>query len=145
MAVNSENLVSMIHRTHFILRHREEKIFSQHGLTTEQYEVLTAVKHLDEPVRVVDMAQYLARTANTISMIVDRMFKAGLLNRVRDEEKDRRIVHLSITDKAETMLIPATLAGKEFVRETRANLSQEDEQHLLRVLVEIAESNKRER
>lgn len=139
---NPENPVSMIHRTHNILRHREDKIFAQHGLTTEQYEVLMTIKSLDAPVRITDVALRLIRSANSISMIVDRMVKAGLLNRMRDEI-DRRTVHVSITDKAETLLKPAALAGQEFIQEVLSQLSSVDKQILLRVLGEIAQATQR--
>lgn len=136
---NSENPVSMIHRTHNMLRRREDKIFAEHGLTTEQYEVLTAIKSLDAPVRITDLALRLVRSVNSVSMIVDRMVGAGLLNRVRDEI-DRRTVHVSITSGAETRLIPARLAAHEFIREIVSQLSHEDKHVLLMVLGQIAEA-----
>jgi len=141
MTINSENLVSMIHRTHDMLRRREDKIFGEHGLTTEQYEVLTAIKYLDNPVRITDVALRLVRSTNSVSMIVDRMVRAGLLNRVRDED-DRRTVHVSITSKAEALLNPAIVAGHEFIQKTLSQLSDEDKQILLKVLGEIAQATK---
>ena len=139
MTVNSENPVSMIHRTHNMLRRCEDKIFAEHGFTTEQYEVLTAIKCLDAPVRITDLALRLVRGMNSVSMIVDRMVKADLLKRARDR-KDRRTVHVSITSKAEALLIPARLAAHEFIREIVSQLSHEDKQTLLRVLGEVAEA-----
>jgi len=141
MRVSSENSVSMIHLTHNTLRRCEDKIFAQHGFTTEQYEVLMAIKHLDAPVRITDVALKLVRSTNSVSMIVDRMVRAGLLNRVRDEI-DRRTVHVSITSKADEALKPAVLAGQEFIQETLSPLSHGDKQSLLRVLGEVAEATR---
>lgn len=141
MTINSENPVSIIHLTHNMLRHREDKIFGGHGLTTEQYEVLTAIKCLDAPVRITDVGLRLVRSTNSVSMIVDRMVNAGLLKRVRDEI-DRRTVHVSITAKAENLFKPATLAYQEFVREILSQLSYEDKQALLKGLGEIARATK---
>lgn len=130
---NSENMVFMIHRTHDMLKICEDKVFSEHGLTTEQYMVLAAIKHLDEPVRITDIAHRLTRSTNSISMIVDRMFKADLVLRVRDN-KDRRTVFVSMTSNAEALFKPATLAYQAFIREILSRVTLEDKQTLIRLL-----------
>lgn len=135
MKVNSKDLVFMIHRTDAMLRDCENKVFGEHGLTTEQYSVLTAIKYLDSPVRIVDVAHWLTRSTNSISMIADRMAKAGLLRRVRDRN-DRRVVQLVVSSKAETLLKPATLAGQEFIQKM-SQLSYKDQQILLGLLLTV--------
>jgi len=137
MTINSENLVLrawfMMHRSHDILKRCEDKVFGEYNLTAEQYAMLTAIKYLNEPVRVTDIARRLTRSVNSISMLVDRMVKADLIRRVRDV-KDRRTVHVSTTSKGETLLEPATLAGREFIQKTLSELSYEDKQTLVRLL-----------
>lgn len=133
MKVYSENLVFMVHRTHDMLKSCEDKIFGEHGLTTEQYMVLAAIKHLDEPVRPTDVALRLMRSPNSVSMIADRMVKAGLIRRVRDR-KDRRTVFLTITSKAEALLEPATLAYQEFIQKILSRVSPGDQQTLIKLL-----------
>jgi len=131
MTVNLEHgnlalrLWFLIHRTRDVLRTCEDQIFGEYGLTTEQYAVLSIMKLLNEPVRVTDLAHWLERSTNSVSMIADRMVKAGLITRKRDRG-DRRTVHLSITSKGENALKPATLAGWEFIREIMSPLSDED-------------------
>lgn len=129
MTVNSENLVFAVHRTHDMLRICEDKLCGKHGLTAEQYAVLVAVKHLDSPVRPTDVAHWLTHSVNSVSMIADRMVKAGLLRRVRDR-KDRRTVFLAATSKAETLLEPAILANRELAQGILAPLSYDDKQAL---------------
>jgi len=136
MTVNSGNLVFVIHRTHDTLRSCEDQIYGEQGLTAERYEVLTAIKYLDKPVRVTDLARRLMRSVNSISMIIDRMVKADLVKRVRDK-RDRRSVHLSITSKGETLLEPATLVGQEFTQKILSQLSYEDRQALLGLLLTV--------
>lgn len=131
MTINleSENLALRVwfitHRTRDVLRRCEDKVFGKYGLTTEQYAVLATMKCLDEPVRITDVARSLDRSTNSVSMIVDRMVKAGLVKRIRDRG-DRRAVRLSITSKAENALKPATRAGFEFIQEILSALSYED-------------------
>ncbi|MGB6873761.1 MAG: MarR family winged helix-turn-helix transcriptional regulator [Dehalococcoidia bacterium] len=111
----------------------EDKVFSGYRLTTEQHAVLMTIKHISEPVRVTDVALWLDRSVNSISMIVDRMVKAGLVRRVRDR-KDRRTVILTITNKAEKAFVPATVAGWELIQEILSPLSNEDRLTLIKLL-----------
>jgi DNA-binding MarR family transcriptional regulator len=115
----------LTHRTRDVLRTCEDQIFAEYGLTTEQYAVLSIMKLLNDPVRVTDLARGLERSTNSVSMIVDRMVKAGLIIRKRDR-KDRRTVHLSITSKGEKALKPATVAGWNFIQEILSALSDEE-------------------
>ena len=139
MTVNyeSEKLVLRLwyitHRTCDWLRRCEDRVFGEYNLTTEQYAVLSTIKYLDEPVRITDIARWLERSTNSVSMIVDRMVKVGLLRRVRDRI-DRREVRVIITSKGETALKPAILAGREFIGKILSPLSQEDRHTLLSLL-----------
>ncbi len=131
MKVNSdpEHLVLrswfLSHRTHELLRRCEDQVFGEYNLTTEKYTMLATIKYLDDPVRITDVARWAGRSTNSVSMIIDRMVKAGLVKRVRDRI-DRRAVRLVITSKAEKALKPATQAGLEFIREILSPLSNED-------------------
>lgn len=125
----TDNLVLRLwfitHRTRDVLRNCEDKVFGKYGLTTEQYGVLAVMKVLGGSVRVTDLARGLGRSANSVSMIVDRMVKAGLVRRGRDRG-DRRTVRVSATNKAEVAFRPATVAGLELIREVTSPLSYED-------------------
>jgi len=131
MAVNSNlehialRLWFLSHRTHELLRKCEDRVFGEYNLTTEHYTVLAIIKYLDDPVRITDVARWSGRSTNSVSMIIDRMVKAGLVKRVRDR-KDRRTVFVTITSKAENALEPATRAGLEFIQEILSPLSHED-------------------
>jgi DNA-binding MarR family transcriptional regulator len=115
----------MTHRTRDVLSRCEDKVFAKYGLTSEQYTVLATMKSLEDPVRITDVARWLERSTNSVSMIIDRMVKAGLVKRVRDKG-DRRAVRLSITSKAEEALKPAARAALDFVQEVTSPLSPED-------------------
>lgn len=113
------------HRTRDVLRNCEDKVFGKYGLTAEQYGVLAVMEVLGGSVRVTDLARGLGRSANSVSMIVDRMVKAGLVRRGRDRG-DRRTVRVSVTNKGEAAFRPATVAGLELIREVTSPLSYED-------------------
>ena len=126
------------HRTHELLRRCEDQVYGEYNLTTEQYTMLAIIKYLDDPVRITDVARWSGRSTNSVSMIIDRMVKAGLVRRVRDR-KDRRTVFVTITSKAENALEPATRAGLEFIQEILSPLSSEDK----RTFVDLHEVVKR--
>ena len=111
----------------------EDRVFSEYNLTTEQHAVLMTIKHISGPVRITDIARWLDRSVNSISMIIDRMVKAGLVRRVRDR-KDRRTVFVTITSKAEKAYVPASVAGWDLIQEILSPLSDEDKLTLIRLL-----------
>jgi DNA-binding MarR family transcriptional regulator len=140
MTVNleSEKLVLrlwlLIHRLSDLLRTGGDRVLSEHNLTTEQFSVLVTIKYLREPARPTDIAQWLARSPNSVSMLVDRMVKAGLVRRVRDRS-DRRVVNVFVTNKGESALEPATQAIWDFIWELLSQLPREN-RHTLASLLE---------
>jgi len=123
----------LLRQVHTLVSKCEDKVFSEHGLTTEQHGVLMAIKHIDGPVRITDIARWLDRSVNSVSMIIDRMVKAGLVRRTRDR-KDRRTVFVTTTSKAEKDYVLATMAGWELIQEIISSLSDEDKLILIRLL-----------
>jgi DNA-binding MarR family transcriptional regulator len=87
--------------------------------------VLASVKYLGDRVNITDIATWLKRSTNSISMLVDRMVKAGLVRRVRDKT-DRRVVYVTITSKAENILELASPRWWEIIKEFLSPLSYED-------------------
>jgi len=115
----------MIYQTYTRFENCLDGIFRVHGLTTERYLLLLAIKNHDAPATISDIARWGERRVNTVSSIVDRMVKAGLLRRVRDRT-DRRLVNVFITSKGEEALKPANLAALEFYRQIMSPLSLQD-------------------
>jgi hypothetical protein len=71
-----------------------------------------------------------------MSMIVDRMVKAGLVRRTRDR-KDRRAVFVSMTDKGKAAVEPAAPAGWEFINKLLSPLSYDEKRALASMLETI--------
>jgi DNA-binding MarR family transcriptional regulator len=139
MAVGSEsgnklvNLWILLHRTRDILLQCEESIFGQYGLTPEQFGVLANLKGHGGSLRPVDLALLLERSPNSVSNLVDRMVKAGLVRRAR-ERKDRRTVRVSLTSEGENAIVRATPAGWELIQKILSPLSDEDRDALASIL-----------
>jgi len=123
----------LLRQTYNLVSKCEDQVFSEHELTTEQHAVLMAIKHISGPVRITDIARWLDRSVNSVSMIIDRMVKAGLVRRARDR-KDRRTVFVSMTSQAEKAYVPATVVGWGLIQEILSPLSDEDKRTLIRLL-----------
>jgi len=122
-----------IYQTYTLLKQCENKTAEEYGLTVEQYAVLVSIGYLGEPARITDIARWLERSTNSISMIVDRMVKAGLVKRTRSKD-DRRVVYVGFASKGQNALKPATRAMFEVVRKLMLSLPHEDRTNLLNLL-----------
>jgi DNA-binding MarR family transcriptional regulator len=123
----------LMHRDVGLFRRCEDKAYGEKGLTMEQFVVLAAMKYVGPTASPSDIAEWIGRTPNTISMIVDRMVKAGLVKRTRDR-KDRRVVRVVSTEKADDAFGRAIPAGWEFAHKIMSPLSNADRQTLARLL-----------
>jgi DNA-binding MarR family transcriptional regulator len=135
--VKSQNLVLrlwfLMHRDYRLLVNCEDLIYGEKGLTMEQFSVLAAMKYMRDPVRVTDVGKWIGRGTNTMSMMIDRMVKAGLVRRTRDRI-DRRTVHLATTSKGEDALKLAMPTAWEFVQKIMLPLSEADRHTFVRLL-----------
>jgi MarR family 2-MHQ and catechol resistance regulon transcriptional repressor len=138
MTVNSEQentilrLWLLLRRVGDALGLCQDLVYGKYGLTTEQFGVLASIKARG-PLRPLDLASILERSPNSMSMIVDRMVKAGLVRRTRDR-KDRRAVFVSMTDKGREAVEPAIPAGWEFIHKVVSPLSYDDQRALASML-----------
>ena len=110
----------------------QDLVYSKYGLTSEQVAVLAAMKSRG-PLRPSEFASILERSPNSMSMIIDRMVKAGLVRRTRDR-KDRRVVFVSMTDKGREAVEPAVPTGWQFIHKVVSPLSYDDQRALADML-----------
>jgi len=114
-----------VYQTYTRFKNATDRTLSEYGLTMEQYLALVTIKSYGSSMRITEIAGWLERSTNSISMLVDRMVKAGLLRRVRDRS-DRRVVNVSLTSKAENALELANPAFWEFLQQSMSPLSYKD-------------------
>ena len=75
----------------------EEETFTKVDLSPLQYQMLRAMKYINSTITPTVVANFLDWKPNSITLIMDRMEKSGLVKRIRDL-KDRRVVRLIITE-----------------------------------------------
>jgi len=115
--------------------HMEEKL-SIH-LTEGQLHVLEYLQQQPQ-MKPSDFIQYLSTTPAAITTLLDRMEKAELITRKRDE-KDRRIVWISATAKGQTECIRGREVRKQFIENCMNRISSHNQQLLLYLLGKVAE------
>lgn len=123
----------LLHRVRDTINSCEDSIFSEYGLTMEQFSVLYAIKSCNSHLRLAKLARLLERSPNTVSMLVDRMVKAGLVRRTR-ERIDRRAIRVSLTDKGKNAIELASPVGWEFIQQILSRLSYNDKEALATML-----------
>ena len=138
MAINSEQentvlrLWLLLRRVGDALGLCQDLVYSKYGLTSEQVAVLAAIKSRG-PLRPSEFSSILERSPNSMSMIIDRMVKTGLVRRTRDR-KDRRAVFVSMTDKGRETVEPAVPTGWQFIHKILSPLSYDDQRALADML-----------
>jgi len=139
MALNSKSgntvlrVWLLLHRVRDILALCEDSIFAEYGITTEQFSVLAAVKSRGGSLRPTDLAKILERSVNSMSMLVDRMVKAGLVRRTRDRI-DRRVVRVTLTSKGANAIEGAIPEGWDFIQKILSPISYKDKRALAGML-----------
>lgn len=119
----------LLHQTYNLVLKCEEAQFAKVGVTPQQYWVLQAVNYLGQyrggPVTQKDVANLLDRNANSITLIIDRMERAGLVQRRRDLP-DRRAIRLIVTEEGQKAIETATGPAWELIRQIGSSLSQDE-------------------
>ncbi len=115
----------LIHQSHNLLKRSEDSILAELGLTTRKHSILLAVKNLKDPITVSDVARWLDRSSNGISMMIDQLEKDGLVQRLRDMD-DHRTVRLVLTDSGNELLEESNALVWKMIKDIFSALPPED-------------------
>jgi len=130
----------LLHQTYNLILKCEDHVFNKYEISTEQHAVLMAIKYIKSPVTPTAVARWLDRNPNSISLIVDRMSRAGLVRGVRDL-RDRRAVRLVMTGKGKAIFDQATVAGWRLIQDILKSMEDEDIHTLIRLLQVVREKS----
>ncbi len=103
----------------------EDAAFAKAGISRQMFPILIGIECLDNPVTVADLARWEGRHANSTSMMVDRMEKRGLVEKIRDLP-DRRATRLTVTQVGKKMLGESARVGSELIERITSCLSEEE-------------------
>ncbi|GMV18861.1 MAG: MarR family transcriptional regulator [Polyangiaceae bacterium] len=109
---------------------------ARHGVTGPQ---LAVVKML-EPVGKLSLSElsWKIRARNsTVTGIIDRMEREGLVERRRSED-DRRVIHITLTRKGQRLATEIPVEPVQIFRQILSELSARDAAELSRILTRLA-------
>jgi len=112
----------------------EEELAPQ--LTLGQLEVLELLQ-AHEPMKPSDMLPHLKTTPAAVTTLLDRMERAGLVERRRDEQ-DRRIVWIHMTDLGRAEVVRGLKVRTEIVHRSLERISAHNQRLLMYLLAKVA-------
>jgi len=116
-------IIDNIRRIFFVLAEQSRKAEHETGLTGSQ---LWVIKILAEasPMKVTDLARLMYLHPATMVGLLDRLEAKGLVQRTRSD-KDRRVVHIIITDQGRELVLKSPMVAKSLLVEGLEPLSEE--------------------
>ncbi len=121
-------LWTLLHQTTEAIGRAREKELAEHGIALRQVAALYVINHLiktkGESVTPTELAQWLFRRPNTISSILDRMEREGLINKGKDDQR-RNLVRVSLTEKGRDAYQKST--QRESLHQVMGCLSTEEQ------------------
>lgn len=79
------------------------RLFREHGITGQQYNVLRILRGAGEPLPILEVGDRMVTVVPAITGLIDRLEKHGLVRRTRSET-DRRVVTVTILGKGLSLL-----------------------------------------
>ena len=93
----------LLHQARDTLSAARENETMQFGITIMQAAVLFVVKAIDGPAKPADISRWMLRAPHTVSALLVRMEKQGLVTRTKDLER-KNLVRIELTEKGEEAL-----------------------------------------
>jgi MarR family transcriptional regulator, 2-MHQ and catechol-resistance regulon repressor len=112
------------------------RLFRRWGLTSSQFNVLRILRGEGKPLPILEIASRTVTVVPGITGLIDRLEKAGFVNRRRCSD-DRRIVYVSLTDRARKTLAEIDRPLLDLHRRVMGHLAVGELNELNRVLEKI--------
>ena len=97
----STQVATLFQEVMFLFRQGMSRVFEDAGITAPQGMVIRILSK-EKTLKITELSSKLSLPNSTVSGIVDRLEKLGMIERIRSE-KDRRVVHVSIAPKFKDM------------------------------------------
>src|ERR1700681_2556110 len=123
-------------RTGDQLQIRFARLLREHSLTPSQYNVLRILRGEGKALPILEIASRTITVVPGITGLIDRLERAGFVNRVRCE-KDRRVIYVALTDQGTKTLADLDEPLLALHRKLMGHLSQGDLKDLIRLLEKL--------
>ena len=123
-------------RTSDQLQLRFARLFREHGLTPSQCNILSILRGEGKPLPILEIASRTITIVPGITGLIDRLEKAGFVNRLRCE-KDRRVIYVALTDQGMATLAKLDGPLGELHHKLMGHLSQPELKELIQLLEKV--------
>jgi DNA-binding MarR family transcriptional regulator len=125
------NLWVLLRQVSDIIFNAREAELQQYGLPATQAEVLFVIKAIGDKVTPAQISRMIFRRPHSVSGIINRMAKAGLVKRTKDLER-KNLVRVTITEKGQQAYKQAL--KMKSVQKVISSLSEAERQKLKSLL-----------
>src|ERR1700727_2507358 len=134
----AEEATLSIVRTHDRMMIRFSRLVRERKLTPSQYNVLRILRGEGKPLPILEIASRTITVVPGITGLIDRLERAGFVNRLRCE-KDRRVIYVALTDQGMTTLAALDEPLVALHHKLVGHLSQGELKELIRLLEKVRE------
>ncbi|MDU4696630.1 MAG: MarR family transcriptional regulator [Paenibacillus sp.] len=123
-------------------RKMKSEIMHHHelGLTGPQFHMLTLIAR-KTTCNVSYLAEKLEVKPSAITVMIDRLVQSGYVER-RHDEKDRRAVLLSVTERGAEVLAEARKKSREVLKNQFSVLSEQELEMMITILEKLSKNHK---
>jgi len=114
------------------------RLFRDHGLTPAQYNILRILHGEGKPLPILEIAARTITVVPGITGLIDRLERAGFVNRVRCE-RDRRVIYVALTEPGTRILAELDEPVHALHRRVLGNLAPDETAELIRLLDRVRE------
>jgi DNA-binding MarR family transcriptional regulator len=120
-------------RTADLLQIRFARLFRGYGLTPQQYNVLRILRGEGHALPILEIASRMITVVPGITGLIDRLERAGLVERKRCDQ-DRRVIYVAISQRALEILAEIDQPLEKLHRQTLGHMPPEELAALCRLL-----------
>lgn len=142
MSESSQKLIDLIFHLNRTMRYHLTFDSSLTQLTLLQLETLIFLKQ-NSSIQMREVADHFHITMPSATSLINTLVSLELISR-QDDEKDRRIVRLMLTEKGENLLTKAVKAKTERINKILSFMTQKDKKHMVQILETILARMKEE-
>jgi len=108
-----------------VLKYSDEHFYRKAGLSVIKHMVLQILAHNGGTMTSSQLAEWTFRERHTITALVERMKRDGLLS-TKHQSIDKRFVDIKLTAKGREVLEQATPVARDIVNQVMVSISEED-------------------
>jgi DNA-binding MarR family transcriptional regulator len=131
------DLIGLLNQTTETIFRARQKELDQYNISTSQGAVLFITKALGEKATISEISRWLFRKPHTVSEIVSRMEKRGLLKKTKNPQR-KDIIKIMLTPKG--LEVYQKSKKRQSFQNIISSLSQEEQQQMIQCLQKLKSS-----